>query len=88
LPEMVTLLMAAYSYKMLMEPASKVSVPLTVVMRMRSRVPDSAIDPAKLFIYGAMASLYITPEPAHKFELLFSKENTRDPRNVYLASPD
>ena len=29
-----------------MEPASKVSVPFTVVMRMRSRVPDKAIFPA------------------------------------------
>ena len=31
---------------MLTEPASKVSVPLTVVMRTRSRVPPRAISPA------------------------------------------
>jgi len=33
---------ASYSYMMLMEPASKVSVPPSVVMRMRSRVPERA----------------------------------------------
>jgi hypothetical protein len=31
---------------MLIEPASKASVPLTVVMRTRSRVPPRAIEPA------------------------------------------
>lgn len=34
-----------YSHMMLMEPASKVSVPLTVVTRMRSRVPESVTSP-------------------------------------------
>ena len=34
-----------YSYKILIEPASKVSVPLTVVMRTRSSVPDSDFPP-------------------------------------------
>jgi hypothetical protein len=39
-------MMFPYSYKMLIEPASNVSVPLTVVMRMRSRVPPKEIWPA------------------------------------------
>ena len=34
-----------YSYKMLMEPASKVSVPLTVVMRTRSSTSDNDLLP-------------------------------------------
>jgi len=41
-PELLALIVVVmgYSYKMLIEPASKVSVPLTVVMRTRSRVPE------------------------------------------------
>jgi len=35
------------SYKMLTEPASNVSVPLTVVIRTRSRVPESVLLPAR-----------------------------------------
>lgn len=38
---------------MLMEPASKVSVPLTVVMRTRSRVAESCLDPEIVCAYGA-----------------------------------
>ena len=35
---------------MLIEPASKVSVPLTVVMRTRSKVPDKVILPAFIVV--------------------------------------
>ena len=36
-----------YSYMMFTDPASKVSVPPTVVMRMRSSVADSDLEPAE-----------------------------------------
>jgi hypothetical protein len=35
---------------MLIDPASKVSVPFTVVMRMRSKVPERATDPPPTFV--------------------------------------
>ena len=36
----------SYSYRMLIEPASNVSVPFTVVMTTRSSVPDNVTYPA------------------------------------------
>ncbi len=42
-----------YSYKMLMVPASKVSVPLTVVMRTRSRVAERVLLPPPIAIVEA-----------------------------------
>ncbi len=41
----VTDIVIPYSYKMLIEPASNVSVPFTVVMRMRSRIPERETAP-------------------------------------------
>jgi len=43
---MVTGMVSPYSYKMLIEPASKVSVPLVVVSRTRSNVPEKETAPA------------------------------------------
>ena len=39
-----------YSYIMLIEPASKVSVPLTVVMRTLSITPENVLEPANIAI--------------------------------------
>ena len=43
---LISILFMVYSKRMLIEPASKVSVPFTVVMRTRSNVPPRAIEPA------------------------------------------
>ena len=63
-----------------MEPASKVSVPLTVVMRMRSSVPESVLLPAAKNIVFAPASLLKDPDPTHA--LLPNEENTMLPLRV------
>ena len=43
-----------YSYRMLIVPASKVSVPLTVVMRTRSRVPAKALELLPILLTPAL----------------------------------
>jgi len=48
-----------YSYRMFMEPASKVSVPPTVVMRTRSNVPERVTDPATIEVDDAL--VYVDP---------------------------
>jgi len=44
---------------MLSDPASKLSVPLTVVRRMRSSVPPKAIKPVVLFIIPRFVGIVI-----------------------------
>lgn len=52
---------------MLIEPASKVSVPLTVVMRTRSRVPDVVFDPPPQDI-AAVSDLFVMAEYDQTFD--------------------
>jgi len=52
---------------MLIEPASKVSVPLTVVMRTRSRVPDVVFDPLPQDI-AVVSDLFVIVEYDQIFE--------------------
>lgn len=49
---------------MLIEPASKVSVPFTVVMRTLSRTPDKAIEPPNEAIELSLV-LPTVPKPVH-----------------------
>ena len=65
---------------MLMEPASKVSVPLTVVMRTRSRVPERAFVPALTAPVPEFAS---DPAAVHVFPEMFV--NTTAPCRVSAA---
>jgi len=53
-----------YSYIMLIEPASKVSVPLTVVMTTRSSVPPRVIEPPVVIVF-VPSLLAIVPAAAH-----------------------
>ena len=70
---------------MLMEPASKVSVPFTVVRRMRSIAPESATDPP---VCAVLASLEAptTPEQTQALVLELSKENVIDPCRTLAAA--
>ena len=74
------------SYIRFMVPASKVSVPLTVVMRTRSRVPESVFAPPPIELIPATL-----PE---KIELnvnnpvaLFNNVKYAIPSNKYVAPP-
>jgi len=64
---------------MLIEPASKVSVPLTVVMRTLSSVPESVLFPADT-IAQVLAGAANTPFDTHIFEP--TKFNTIEPRKA------
>lgn len=59
-----------------MEPASKVSVPFTVVMRMRSRVPERVLEPAK-YVVSAAFEWQKTPFPTKV--LVETNSNLADP---------
>ena len=61
---------------MLIVPASNVSVPLTVVMRMRSSVADSDFEPLVMVLPVALENPTL-PEIIHKFEEWFVK--TKEP---------
>jgi hypothetical protein len=76
--------MVVYSYKMLMEPASKVSVPPVVVTRSLSKTPPRVIFP--VFILPAPVSVrLIIPLATHPFpEILVI---TRCPVNNAAAAP-
>ena len=70
-----------YSYKMLMVPASKVSVPLTVVMRTRSRVPDSVLFPPDKLLApfaGVFVVLLTLPEDTHALVEILVKTTEPD----------
>ena len=69
-----------------MEPASKVSVPLTVVMRTRSRTPERDLYPALVVVNVLPLSLYITPHAIQLFEDMFAK--TMLPSKLLVACPD
>jgi hypothetical protein len=70
------LIAASYSYIMLIEPASKVSVPLFVAMRTRSRVPESVTDPPPTLVPGNDDT--IDEQQAHKFEPMYAIVMTPD----------
>lgn len=57
-----------YSYITLMDPASNVSVPLPVVMRTRSRVPESVLEPAHIIVPAPPDAFEMTPCATHKFD--------------------
>jgi len=70
---------------MLMEPASKVSVPLEVVRRTLSNVPDNVFEPLLIKKYPAEPKLptsCITQNPVDEF----SKLNMAVPLTVSVAS--
>ena len=69
------------SHMMLMEPASKVSVPLTVVMRTRSRTPDKVMEPADRETDGVETEFI--PVTTHVFPVIFSTRN--DPIFIVVA---
>lgn len=56
-----------YSYIMLIVPASKVSVPLTVVMRTLSNTPLKVTPPA-MNAFCSTTTLFVTPLATHIFE--------------------
>lgn len=57
---------------MLIVPASKVSVPLTVVMRTRSKVPDSVFDPL-VMLENSVAEPPNKPEADQVFPVMLQK---------------
>jgi len=57
---------------MLMEPASNVSVPSTVVIRILSKVADNVFDPAEI---PTRFDWYIDDEATHELELSRAKVN-------------
>ena len=59
---MLNVLIVVYSYKILIVPASKVSVPLTVVMRTRSRVPERVTEPELLAFNSAKTESLTLPD--------------------------
>ena len=71
---------------MLIEPASKVSVPLTVVMRMRSKVPERVFEPVANVLVPELPPS-IADEDTHKPVALFSNASVAIPRYVYAAFP-
>jgi hypothetical protein len=75
----------AYSQKMLMVPASKVSVPLTVVMRTRSRTPDSDLEPPTVNPVVPPVSPKIA-EQTQLFEFMFV--STKEPEMTAAALPE
>jgi hypothetical protein len=74
-----------YSYKMLIVPASKVSVPLTVVMRTRSRTPDSDLEPPTV----NPAVPPVSPKTAEQTQLFeFMFVSTKEPKMTAAALPE
>ncbi len=73
-----------YSYKMLMVPASKVSVPLTVVMRTRSKAPPRAPEEPPTVIEINVPLSVRTPLATQVFEP--SRFNTTAPRIASVAA--
>jgi hypothetical protein len=71
---------------MLIEPASKVSVPLTVVMRTRSRVPERDLNPAIVVVNVVPVSEYVTPDTTQLFDEIFVK--TILPIKLLAACPE
>ena len=69
------------SYKMFTEPASKVSVPLPVVMRTRSSVPDKVFEPPPIELIPKVL-LDNTDENDHSPVELFNKTNVATPSKV------
>ena len=63
---------------MLIEPASNVSVPLTVVIRTRSNVPDRANEPAENYP-NAPSLRHNDPDSVQALVLELSKVNTIKP---------
>ena len=64
---------------MLIEPASKVSVPLTVVMRTRSRVPDKAIKPPPCDVtFWEYQAPFEEPTQVFPLMLVITQEPTKD----------
>jgi hypothetical protein len=68
-----------YSQSKFITPASKVSVPLTVVMRTRSSVPDSPTTLADIAIAPEASVLRTSPLPTQLLEFMFVK--TTCPQN-------
>ena len=81
----VELMFYPYSYKIFIDPASKVSVPLTVVMRTRSRVPAVVLEPLDAIKYEAA----IVPPPTniHKLDKGFNFDIINVPDVVSVAEP-
>ena len=67
---------------MLIEPASKVSVPLPVVIRTRSNVPDKVFDPPKVVPLGTADP--VVPEAAQVVPL--SKLIIANPEKMFDAA--
>ena len=61
---------------MFMEPASKVSVPVLVVIRMRSSAPDKVIPPCVLVILVFVVSA-VAPFATHKLVAEFKRVKTK-----------
>ena len=78
------ILLMVYSYKMLMEPASKVSVPLTVVIRTRSSVLEVVRDPATVQV-TAESEKPSTPSATQVLEFINVIRTT--PLIVFAAEP-
>ena len=64
-PLIVVVMAVPYSYKMLIEPASKVSTPVSVVNLIRSKAPLSVTLPAQIV---CLAPFAVEPTPLHVFE--------------------
>ena len=75
-PEELSFRLMAYSYKMLMEPASKVSVPLTVVMRTRSSVSERVFAPPEQVVL--LPFILTTPLIDQIFEPIKQSETLPD----------
>ena len=71
-----------HSYMMLMEPASKVSVPFTVVMRTRSRVLERDLEPP--LRHGALP-VFIARMPDSVQVLVETTSTFAEPDNVFAA---
>ena len=68
---------------MLIEPASNVSVPLTVVILTLSKVPPKAIEPDVKNEFAPFEML-VHPEALHVFPVINDK--TIEPCNIFAAS--
>ena len=84
-PSNVIAMIAPYSNKIFIVPASKVSVPLTVVMRTRSRVPERALEPPTVYMVVVPVSPKF-PEQTQEFEPISVSTNV--PSNAAVAFPD
>jgi len=69
---------------MLIDPASNRSVPFTVVMRTRSRVPERVLEPAPLMVQAADVTLSAWAD-THKLEPIVC--NDMSPDGVSVLAP-